>query len=108
MDCEWYSAPCTPPPYGARTTRGTPTSPCISSHNVSWMVWTTFFSVMGSVLAVRVQVQQRRLRFGVRRLPGPGHRVIDFRLQLGAGLLGAVVVEEPELLQRRPELHDRV
>src|SRR5438034_9425126 len=23
-DCEWYSAPCTPPPYGARTVIGTP------------------------------------------------------------------------------------
>ena len=22
-DCEWYSAPCTPPPYGARMTIGT-------------------------------------------------------------------------------------
>ena len=28
-DCEWYSAPWTPPPYGARTTIGTQKSPLL-------------------------------------------------------------------------------
>src|SRR5438270_338937 len=80
----------------------TRSSSCISSHRVSWMVWTTFFSV------ISVQVLQRRVGFGVRRVPrlldGPVHG----RLQVGPLLLDALVVEQPLLLQLVAEPHDGI
>src|SRR5437588_2618223 len=119
----------TPPraPTSSPSTR-TRSSSRISSHSVSWIVWTRFFSVIvrsGGPLAdrgrscaprgelpprtpLRVQVQERRLRLRVGRAPCPVDRLVDLRLQLGAGLLDAFVVDQPERLQVGAEAEDGI
>src|SRR5919108_3642522 len=97
----------TPPraPTSSPMTR-TRSSPFISSHRVSWRVWTMFFSATSALLGE--DVPKRRLRIGVRRLPRLVDGPVDLRLELLPEGLHAVVVGEAHLLQVAAEHHQGI